>query len=119
MLMKRKPVETDETRIGGLGLFCGDDHFTLLAVKMQGEASAVVQQEQLRIWSNIAEAGREILAVSFLMDRADAKFMADAVFGAHEFGTLCMFQFIGLTCRCHSCIAIGHFRKAVGDILSV
>ena len=117
--MKRKPVETDETRIGGLGLFCGDDHFTLLAVKMQCKPPAVVQKEQSGVRPNIAEAGRETLAISLLVDRADAKFMADAVFGAHEFGTLCVFQFIGLTCRCHSCIAIGHFRKAVGDILSV
>ena len=73
------------------GLCFAHCHFALFAVKVQGEASAVVQKEQAGVWLYVAEACGEVLVRSFwgkafMVYRANAEFVADAVFGAHEFG---------------------------------
>ena len=65
-------------------------HFAIPAVEMQGEAFAVVQEEESGAWLYVAKVGGEILTKSFLVDRADAELVADAVFGAHEFGASLM-----------------------------
>ena len=65
-------------------------HFAIPAIEMKGEFLAVVQKEERGVCFYVAEAGRDVLSVSFLVDRTDAEFVADAVFGAHEFGASLM-----------------------------
>ena len=60
-------------------------HLALAAVKMQGEAPAVVQKEQSGVCLYVAKVGWEILPKTSLVYRTDSQFVADAVFGAHEF----------------------------------
>ena len=75
------------------GVFA-DDHFAVATVEFYGKALSIVQKEQ------------GSACFCSLMDRAHAKFMADAVFGAHEFCSWSMFQFVGLFNGFCSCVAI-------------
>ena len=86
---------------------------------MQGKPPAVVQKEQLRVWSNVAEGCREILAPAFLMDRTYAEFVADAVFGAHEFGSGRVCEFVCLIDRRSTGEAVDFCRQSVCDVLLV
>ena len=52
---------------------------------MQGEASAVVEEEESGAWLYVSKVGGEIWREGFLVDRADAEFIFDAVARAHEF----------------------------------
>ena len=51
---------------------------------MEGEASAVVLEEESGAWFYVAKVGGEILAKGFLVDGTDAEFVADAVFCSHQ-----------------------------------
>ena len=86
---------------------------------MQGEAFAVVQEEESGAWLYVAKVGGEILTKSFLVDRTDAELVADAVFGAHEFGASLMCQLICLVNGRGTCKAVDFFGKSVCDILLV
>ena len=56
-------------------------HLAPPAVKMQSQTLPVVQKEQWSVWLYALEWARDVP----VMDGADAEFVADAVFGAHEF----------------------------------
>ena len=86
---------------------------------MKGEFLTVVQKEEWGACFYVAEASREVLAVFFLVDRTDAEFVADAVFGAHEFGASLMCQLICLVNGRGTCKAVDFFGKSVCDILLV
>ena len=58
-------------------------HLAAGAVEAQGEAAAVVDQIE-RVGSSYALEGGGPAGV-FLMRRAEAEFVTDAVFGAHQF----------------------------------
>ena len=53
------------------------------------------------------------------MDRTDAEFIADAVFGAHQFGSGRMCEFVCLIDRRSTGEAIDLLGKSVGDVLLV
>ena len=59
---------------------------------MQCKALPVVQKEQGSVWLYALERARGVP----VMDGADAEFVADAVFGAHEFRSRQMCKFVGL-----------------------
>jgi hypothetical protein len=81
---------------------------------MKGELLAVVQKEEWGACFYGAEASREVLAVFFLVDRAYAKFVADAVFGAHEFGAREVSQLISLG----GLMSLGILESQLGNVSS-
>ena len=58
---------------------------------MQSQALPVVQKEQGSVWLYALERARGVP----VMDGADAEFVADAVSGAHEFGSGGVFELVG------------------------
>ena len=100
-------------------LFLADDHFAGAAVEAECKTSPVVQKEQGGVCLYVAEIGREMPAVFFLMYRADAEFVADAVFGAHEFGSAGVIKFISLVDSSGSGHPIDLLRQSVGDVLFI
>ena len=64
------------------GLWQCDGHFTVPAVKMQGETASVVEKEE------------RAAVLSSLMYRAHPEFVSYAVSGTHELCVFCMSQFI-------------------------
>ena len=81
---------------------------------MQGEAFAVVQKEERGVCVYVAEAGRDVLSVSFLVDRTDAEFVADAVFRAHQFCAREVSQLISLG----GLMSLGILESQLGNVSS-
>ena len=59
------------------------------------------------------------MSAALLMYRADAEFVADAVFGAHEFGSGRVCEFVCLIDRRSTGEAVDFFRQSVCDVLLV
>ena len=85
----------------------GDGHFTASAVKMQGQASAVVHQEE------------RTAVLGSLVNGAEAEFMAYAVSGTHQLCSILVCELVGFFEFCHSGCHIYGLGKPVGDVLSV
>ena len=86
---------------------------------MEGEASAVVQEEESGAWFYVAKVGWEILAKGFLVDGADAEFVSDTVFRTHQFCIRAVSQLISLLGNFCSGLSINLCRKLVRYILLI
>ena len=81
---------------------------------MKGEFLTVVQKEEWGACFYVAEASREVLAVFFLVDRAYAEFVSDAVFRAHQFCVRAVSQLISLG----DLMSLGILKSQLGNVSS-
>ena len=81
---------------------------------MKGEFLTVVQKEEWGACFYVAEASREVLAVFFLVDRAYAEFVSDAVFRAHQFCVRAVSQLISLG----GLMSLGILKSQLGNVSS-
>ena len=82
---------------------CSDDHLAGMAVKMEGETVAVVQQ----------------IKVLCILSRAEPKFISDTVPCAHQFRTFAVGQFVGRFRGIHPGCGIHFPCEGIGDVVPV